>query len=1268
MAWLLKKFIIIGFWISVTFSLVISVTVVGVGQLLPYLDHYRPQIEGNLEQILGYKVTLGSIDGKLEGIDPTVSVSGFALNTASDTAITISELRVRLDLVKSILNFAPQFTYVRFVKPSVSLQEVQGQWVLSGARPTRSVKNDVGIERILDYLSEQQNFSIYDADIRIQSDQYGDHLFKIEQVYIYQQAFQSLLNSTVYLDGSSEPFIINARVDKSRSVFGNYRVRATIDAPNIVLPLDSWLAGSDQPLDSLGLSGSLWLEAVIGQELELRSNAIKVQAQFKDGQAYDATTALKLKYQQKRPGLRMDLVDLMIKDQQGKEFPTTDLLFDWSLATGRTNIAFNQVDLSLAQGLALQFLPQNSDANRLLTGLAPTGLSKNGSVLVWKDNEEVAFKLVSNLQQASVKAFNGIPKVNNVNALLSVSESKGDIDFRARNSELLFDTVYDEAWHPDGLSGYVGWQKVQDAFVVIGRDLVVQNNDSDISGGFRLEVRDGQPDWLGLDLKGHGISLQDRLTYVPVNALGDDLADWIKKAFSDSGLADNVDFMFHSDLEEGANPHVRLQLDVKEASVAFDENWPTAHKVNGRVELNKEGVFIGITSAYLEDVLIDELALSIPIINGVANTINIKGHIFEQAGLIMPLLKQTPLNDSVLKPFKSWVLEGPIDGRFDVILPFSGDTFPAIDLALRFEDNTLSMDDIKLAVDVSKGRLHFQTDKGIFDSHFTAQTLGGISHLTLSSLLNESNELAVIGALTGHVDISKVAEWRELPTQFSDSVSGLTSYAGEFAVNRSQNGQFDLSLNTRLVGVDIDLPAPIGKEMSESKLLQLKVRSHANDVVFDVDYGDFFRSRFLAQESAFVGGEVVFQGRRTEKVTGQFSKGLSILGTLGTINVEEWQPILMGFSSNTKASSPDFKIPEWLRRVDLIVDDVVINEDNIWHNFKVSYDFSKNTALFVNSDEVNFSLENNTDIPELHFGFLSWNTSSRSDSEPSKLSPISATQIPNMVLSVDQLFIDDNPYGDWRLRIAQNGNSVRIDPITSKLDRGEFKGALFWLDDNERSRVEFQISSSGVDLAELTKKYSADAFVSSNKYKIDVDLNWLGHPFYFDRESVGGRIAFKAEKGNFNRVDELPVFLKALGIFNIAALSRRLSLDFSDIYKPGLTYDTFSGTLSLDKGILKTVSPVTIISPTAELVLAGEADIVNETLNERLTATFPISGTLPIAGLLWGSPQLAGLLFITDKLIGDQLSKVTSVQYKIEGSFDNPTMTPIRFQPLGRKP
>lgn len=1272
MAWLLKKFIIIGFWLGVTLSLLVTVFVLGAGQLLPYLDHYRPQIERNLEQILGYDVILDKIDGQLEGVDPTFSVSGFRLTTPSssdqpNTAVSINELRVRLDLIKSILTFKPQFTYIRFVRPSVSLEEKDGQWLLHGARPVRSVQNDVGIERILDYLSEQRNFSIYDADVHIASERLGNHLLKVDHVYIYRQSFQSLLKSRVYLDDNPTPFIINAEVNKSLSLLGGYRVKASIAAPRVVLPIADMFPSS-QLLASLELGGDIWLDALIGKELDVRSEMVSVKASFKNGQQYEATTALKLNYNQKQPGVRVDLANMSLKDQDGRGYPATNATFDWSSVTERSNIRFDQVDLDLTQQLALLFLPESSNAASILKGLAPRGMAKNGVVRLWKDDKDLSFQLVTNLQTASVQSYNGIPKANNVNAVFSLSEDNGYIDFRGENSEILFDTVYDKAWLSESLSGYVSWQKIHNAFLVSGRDLSVQRNGGDVRGGFRLEVRDEQPDWIGLDLQGKSISLADRLTYVPPNALGDGLSAWIRNAISDSGSADSVDILVHSELSKGAKPHVRMQMAVSEANIKFDENWPEATNLEGRVELNKEGVFVDVASASLNTLMVEKLAISVPIRDGSADWLNISGEMEEQASRLMPVLVSTPLGDTVLKPFEDWTLQGVVAGRFDIAIPLIETEQPIVDLALRFQDNVLLMEDIGLEVGVQQGQLNYQSDKGIFDSTFDIKALGGGSRLALSSVFTESNELAIIGDLSGRINVSDVVQWRDFPESVSKNLSGDANYTGQFAVNRSQNGQFDLTIDSNLSGALIDFPAPIGKSSLETTPFKLKIMLHENDLVVDTDYNNVIKSRFLLRNAEFIGGEVVLQGKPSVRFSGQIPKGLSVIGSLEEVNVEDWQPVLNQASDNSNPSPISLRVPSWLGQMDLIIDNLVINEDNSWHNFKVSYGPKTGQALQVSSDEMNVTLTQKGDLPSLDFGFLSWNTSSNSDDSSPTSPPISAQQIPSMNLSIDQFYLNGQPYGDWQLRVAQQGNNLRIDPITSQLKTGDFKGSLFWQGGVDHSSVELSISAKGDDLAELTKKYSSEAFVSSSQYKIDVGLSWLGHPFYFDRQSVSGRIAFQANNGNFNKVDELPVFLKALGIFNIGALSRRLLLDFSDVYKPGLTYDKFSGTLSLDKGILKTLSPVTIISPTAELVVEGEADIVSETLNEKLTATFPISGTLPLAGLLWGSPQLAGLLFITDKLIGDQLSKVTSVQYKVEGSFDNPVMTPIRFQPIGKQP
>ena len=1268
MRWLLRKLILFTFWGAIAFSALLAIFAVSVGQLLPYLDHYRPQIEHNLQQIMGYPVTLEEIGGRLEGVDPTVSISGFKLQANGQSAITVNEMRVRLDTVKSLLTLSPQFTYIRFVRPKVGLQESDGQWRLNGATPSRNVGNEVGVERVLDYLSAQRNFSIYDAELAVNSDQFGQHLVRIPHVYIFQKSFESLLTSELYLDDYESPFHLDARIDQTRSLLSNYRVKASIKAPLFSIPLNDMLPENSYSLSSMEFGGDIWLDALVGKELEVRTEATQLNVAFDDGQKYEVTSSIKLRYSQKHPSVRVDVHDMLVKDKDGLNYPTTDLSFDWSSVTNRSNISFARADLGLAHKIAAHFLPEDTNASKILNGLDPNGMAKNGSVSLWRENDELSFQFLSNLQSASIKGYNGIPKASNINAVLSLSDESGYVDFRGRDSEIAFDTIYDESWRTSFLSGYVSWQQQQDVFLVEGRDLVVQRNGANVSGGFRLEVRDTEPDWIALDLHGINLSVTDRLTYLPPKALSDDVMSWIKGAFADKGKVDNVDVLVQSELSDDAEPHVRVQLDVSNADVTFDENWPTATNVNGFFEFDEVGVSVQVKSGNLLDLPVNNLLLTVPISNGSADWLNLKGKVSNNAPLILATLRATPLADSVLQPFANWQLDGKVKGSFDVAVPFKEGTEPKVQLDLDFKDNLLAINDIDLSTHVTNGHLSYSSEQGITNSEFDSQVLGGSSHLILSSAVASNGGLAVFGDFSGDVDVKQVAAWQKLPEAALKKVSGKAAYTGRLSVNQSQDGQVDLVIDSDLLGANINLPEPVGKNAEEAKALRIKVMQHEKDIVIDADYATLSKARILLQDNDFAGGEVILNGGKDQTLNAKIPKGLVLTGDFDRFYVEDWQSAFTDLSSDVSTSSEGAEVPEvpeWLSKVDLIVDEVIVNPSNTWHNFKVVYNSATNKSLFVSSDEMNFSLLNKDGSPDLHFGFLSWNTSPADPSEPeSKSSPISAKQIPNMTLSVDQLYFNENPYGDWQLAISREGDVVRIDPISSKLKTGSLKGSLFWQDKGDNSSVELAMAASGADLAELTKKFSNDAFVSSKKYKFDVGLSWKGHPFYFDRESVSGRISFSAEDGNFSKVDELPAFLKALGIFNIGALSRRLLLDFSDVYEPGLTYDKFSGTLSLDKGILKTTSPISIIAPSAELVVAGEANIVTETLNEKLTATFPLTGTLPLAGLLWGTPQLAGLLFITDKLIGDQLSKVTSVQYKVEGSFNDPVMTPIRYQPL----
>ena len=139
--------------------------------------------------------------------------------------------------------------------------------------------------------------------------------------------------------------------------------------------------------------------------------------------------------------------------------------------------------------------------------------------------------------------------------------------------------------------------------------------------------------------------------------------------------------------------------------------------------------------------------------------------------------------------------------------------------------------------------------------------------------------------------------------------------------------------------------------------------------------------------------------------------------------------------------------------------------------------------------------------------------------------------------------------------------------------------------------------------------------------------------------------------GRFPKTDSKTSALRVLGVFNVATVSRRLRLDFSDLYKKGLSFEELSGDFNLD-GSLVATSNLQIKSPSAELRLRGEMDIEAETLNHYMEVTLPVSSNLYV-GCLAGPAACAGI-FVVERLWGDRLETMTSLGYRVTGSWDEP--------------
>jgi len=129
-----------------------------------------------------------------------------------------------------------------------------------------------------------------------------------------------------------------------------------------------------------------------------------------------------------------------------------------------------------------------------------------------------------------------------------------------------------------------------------------------------------------------------------------------------------------------------------------------------------------------------------------------------------------------------------------------------------------------------------------------------------------------------------------------------------------------------------------------------------------------------------------------------------------------------------------------------------------------------------------------------------------------------------------------------------------------------------------------------------------------------------------------------------------------VGLFNLGEISRRLSLDFTDIFSEGYVFDKIRGDLNFANANL-TMDNLLIEGPSADILIQGRMGITAQDYDQVVTVTPHVSGGLGWIGLAVGGPLGAVGVIVGEKVaksIGVDVNKVTQVKYSVTGSWGEP--------------
>ncbi len=168
-----------------------------------------------------------------------------------------------------------------------------------------------------------------------------------------------------------------------------------------------------------------------------------------------------------------------------------------------------------------------------------------------------------------------------------------------------------------------------------------------------------------------------------------------------------------------------------------------------------------------------------------------------------------------------------------------------------------------------------------------------------------------------------------------------------------------------------------------------------------------------------------------------------------------------------------------------------------------------------------------------------------------------------------------------------------------------------------------------------------------------LNAEWAGALPDFTLQRLTGTLNLQVGPGQL--LDINPGLGRIMGLFNVQNLSRRLSLDFSDLLQPGASFDRITGDLTFGNGQARTDN-LTIEAPSARVEFRGRAGLTARDYDQHITVTPSLGGTLPIAGALAGGPLAGAAVFVAERLLQKGIEQATRYRYRLHGSWDDPVL------------
>ena len=863
------------------------------------------------------------------------------------------------------------------------------------------------------------------------------------------------------------------------------------------------------------------------------------------------------------------------------------------------------------------------------------------------------------------------PGLRGLTGTIAGTESGGHVTIDTHSAVFSWPTQFSRPVDLETLKATLYWKRTSEELLVAAPDWTMSNRDAGVQGKVAwTEPADGSSPVLTLVATVENGNAANARNYFPRERIAPPALAWLDRAFVAGHLSRaNVVLrgpIRHFPFRDGSGLFLaRCALDG--LTLDYAEGWPRAENLAAHAEFRNEGLTAHLLSGRVGGAPIDSAEARFADFKTGELEIHIRTG--GDAADALTFLRASPLDASAEHAFSGVEAKGPMQAKVDLFLPFKDFVHRRVLVHGHMEGATLGRPGSTVTATDLNG--DFDIDGAqVAGADVRGRILGGTFQMQARAPRYRPltrTQLEFRGTLNG--DALRAA----LGLPAGIAIGGQTDWRAALKMAPEPNRERSLRISSNLVGLEMKLPAPLDKA-SDTPMPSWF------DIQWPASGGPVGRLALGSVVSGSYALESGASGVRLARLALSFGAGepdsyrreqnFNVGGSVTRLDLAGWLNLNLT-DKNAKPASDYLRTArlnvaelDYLGlafrdvSLDLVVAEggwrIAVGGPNVVGTITLPSAANSSAPWDLQFEHLQFALPS-LDGPGT--GGSAAGGAASEDHAPSSPGGLADPHgIPAINFHAADMTAGERHFGDVRATLLKLDDGISLEHVTVTNPSFNIGAQGEWRGKGAGSgRIVGALTST--DVQNTLQQLGYAEVIQAKTGRMDFDLNWDGAPTADALSGATGHVQLSLEKGQIAGLK--PGAGRVLGLTSIAALPRRLALDFSDLTDKGLAFDTVRGDFDLRDGDAYT-EDVLVKGPAAEIGLIGRVGLKNKDYDQTAVVTGSLgSSPLPLAGFV-GGPVVGAAVLVFTQVFKQPLKGLARGYYRITGSWENPIVERIK--------